>query len=964
MKRLKHGGQVLLLVLLTMVLSAGLSCAAFAEPGEKLEFWSEGSPAAASIEEYVKAATDEASDRFIPVEDRIAVFDLDGTIIGELYPSYFEYMMFIHRALYDENYTAPAEVKAFAETLEKGIKTGELPENCDYLHAKNAGLAYAGMTIEEMKDYTRTFMLSRADGFENLKRGDAFYAPMVSLVKYLDANDFTCYIVSGSDRFLVRTVIEDVLPIPENRVIGMSYTLEATGQDGADGLDYVYTKDDEVIRGGDLVIKTIKMNKVSEIALEIGKVPVLAFGNSSGDISMAQYTVNNPDYEGKAYLVLCDDLEREHGSMEKADSMKKTCEEKGFETISMRDDFATIYGDDVSVTDYAYDEANALKGVTKISGKYTEQEYPVFKEKMTDQKIAIRYYEDYPNVPYVGIREYYDCVARESKDPGPETMTVTKEKNGVYHLKSAHGEAVADVVHDTLESDEINDFTNLMCLVQEGMRNGYNDGLPYVRVKDVAYSGSGKALFDFAKYEIEIYGDKEDVYFPVSTLSDIFSDLIYHYSVFNGETFYFIGDNTEDIGDVDPHFADPILAKLDKDLNLPEDLADYSYHELLFSFDHFYGFPGKAILNDEIREVGLEQALKDYGEMGEFTLKMLQSRNYPEHLFGMGRLEIFVGDGGHTVTSMLYFGDTDTSEIYEKIVELKEEYLPRYEDALAESGKKTEQYYFARVKLRDDCYGEKKYIKDGDTAVYVLDDFMGFGEEEWDAYYAGGAMPAAESNDISGLKEALEDAVKDENIKNFVMDLSNNIGGSLDETAMIIGMLSGKREVSLFVDDTLTGQSVVETYELDLNFDGVFDERDEMEPPKLHIAVLTSSTSFSCGNIFPSIMKDAGYPVIGERSGGGACAVLVQTTGEGVNYRMSAFRMRVKNEAGEIIDNGIPVDVDLVGRKSNGEYRFITVDGVPIDYDGNTAQKRLPDYTAFYDLKTLSEAVNSCYENQ
>ncbi len=319
------------------------------ESGAELEYWTEDSKAAASIREYVEEVTDEASDKFIPVEDRIAVFDLDGTIIGELYPSYFEYMMFIHRALYDDSYDAPWDVRAFARELEAGITTGDMPDSSERLHAKYAGIAYAGMTIDELKDYTKEFKNSKAEGFEGLTRGDAYFLPMVSLVEYLDANDFQCYIVSGSDRTVVRGFIDGLLPIPANRVIGMSYSMVARGQGDTDGLDYVYSADDDVILGGDLLIKTIKMNKVSEIALEIGKVPVLSFGNSSGDLSMAQYVKNNKQYEGRAYMVLCDDLEREFGSEKKAESMKKTCEERGFETISMRDDFATIYGDGVSI---------------------------------------------------------------------------------------------------------------------------------------------------------------------------------------------------------------------------------------------------------------------------------------------------------------------------------------------------------------------------------------------------------------------------------------------------------------------------------------------------------------------------------------------------------------------------------------------------------------------------------------
>ncbi|MBQ1527123.1 MAG: haloacid dehalogenase-like hydrolase [Lachnospiraceae bacterium] len=327
----------------------------------ELLYWSEDSAAAASIRDYVAEVTDINSDKYIPIEDRIAVFDMDGTLIGELYPSYFEYMMFIHRALHDDTYEAPDDMREFAEALEEGVYGGQMPENCERLHAKYAGQSYAGMTIDEMKDYTRAFMQTGADGFTNLTKGDAFYWPMVSLVQYLTDNDFTCYVVSGSDRTLCRTIIEDWLPIPENRVIGMSYTMVASGQGDTDGLEYVYSADDKLIRGGDLIIKTIKMNKVSVIAQEIGKVPVLSFGNSSGDVSMAQYVINNDQYETKAFMLMCDDLVREHGNMDKANAMLDTCNERGFEPISMRDDFATIYGDEVEPVDYEGPEGEALE---------------------------------------------------------------------------------------------------------------------------------------------------------------------------------------------------------------------------------------------------------------------------------------------------------------------------------------------------------------------------------------------------------------------------------------------------------------------------------------------------------------------------------------------------------------------------------------------------------------------------
>ena len=89
----------------------------------------------------------------------------------------------------------------------------------------------------------------------------------------------------------------------------------------------------------------IAMAKATAIQREIGRVPVLAFGNSTGDFSMATYTLQNEKYGGRAYMLLCDDTERDYGSPETAASFKQKCEDRGFYTISMRDEFATIYGD-------------------------------------------------------------------------------------------------------------------------------------------------------------------------------------------------------------------------------------------------------------------------------------------------------------------------------------------------------------------------------------------------------------------------------------------------------------------------------------------------------------------------------------------------------------------------------------------------------------------------------------------
>jgi hypothetical protein len=173
---------------------------------------------------------------------------------------------------------------------------------------------------------------------------------MIEVVEYLQENDFLVYVISGSDRFICRTFVEGVLDIPYEQIIGMDVELEATHQEGADGLKYVYTKEDTIVRTDRLIIKNLKMNKVTAIVREIGKQPVLSFGNSSGDVSMHNYTIFGNKYKSAAFMLIADDEERDYGNTEKVQKLRKQWEEDGFHVISMKDDFRTIYGDDVKKT--------------------------------------------------------------------------------------------------------------------------------------------------------------------------------------------------------------------------------------------------------------------------------------------------------------------------------------------------------------------------------------------------------------------------------------------------------------------------------------------------------------------------------------------------------------------------------------------------------------------------------------
>jgi len=314
--------------------------------GSNFKCWNKEATSYQVLTKYVKDITKKNSKSYIPAEDRIAVFDMDGTILCETAPYYLSQMLILDRTLNDKSYTPSAEDKQFALALDAWLKNKDAGKNRGSSSPHFASV-FSGLDYPEYTAYVEKFMAKPVEGLDNLAWGEAFYLPMIEVIKYLQANQFQVYIVSGSERQLVRTLICDMLDIPKANIIGTDNEILAAHQGSADGLKYVYRKDDYLVRGK-YQGKNLQMNKVVSIAREIGKQPVLAFGNSCDDASMLNYTINGNKYKSAAFFVLCDDLQRERGNLDKANKCRKLAGENGWNTISMRDDFKTIYGDNVT----------------------------------------------------------------------------------------------------------------------------------------------------------------------------------------------------------------------------------------------------------------------------------------------------------------------------------------------------------------------------------------------------------------------------------------------------------------------------------------------------------------------------------------------------------------------------------------------------------------------------------------
>ena len=285
------------------------------------------------------------------MENRIAVFDLDGTLFCETDPNYFDYTLLVYRVLEDAEYKEKASdfEKEVANKIVTLNETGVAASGLEVDHGKAVASAFAGMTLDEFNSYIQEFKKLDMTGYEGMKRGEGWYRPMLQVIELLKANDFTVYVVSGTDRFIVRGIVYDsLLELPMGQIIGSDELLVSSNQNGADGLNYVFTENDKLILAGEFIIKNLKMNKVTVIAQEIGVQPVLSFGNSTGDSSMAEYATSNNPYLSLAFMLCCDDTERENGNISKADKMYSLCEEFEWIPVSMKNDWKTIYGDKVT----------------------------------------------------------------------------------------------------------------------------------------------------------------------------------------------------------------------------------------------------------------------------------------------------------------------------------------------------------------------------------------------------------------------------------------------------------------------------------------------------------------------------------------------------------------------------------------------------------------------------------------
>jgi phosphoglycolate phosphatase-like HAD superfamily hydrolase len=299
-----------------------------------LASWNDG-PAKRAIVNFVERTVSE-----VPLEERVAVFDNDGTLWCEK-PMPIQ-ADFILRRLYEMADADPElrERQPWKAAYERdyawlGAVLAEHYAGDDTnVRTLLGGIlaAYAGITVDDFEAKSDAFL--RTVRHPTLDRSylECAYAPMVDLLAYLEANGFCNYIASGGGRDFMRPISQEVYGIPRERVIGSASALEYVG-DG-DGGTITHKPEADYLDDGP--------EKPIRIWSRTGRRPLLAAGNSNGDIAMLEFT-RHEDKPFLQLLVLHDDAEREFDYTSGAEQALERAGTDGWPVVSIKDDWATVF---------------------------------------------------------------------------------------------------------------------------------------------------------------------------------------------------------------------------------------------------------------------------------------------------------------------------------------------------------------------------------------------------------------------------------------------------------------------------------------------------------------------------------------------------------------------------------------------------------------------------------------------
>jgi phosphoglycolate phosphatase-like HAD superfamily hydrolase len=311
------------------------STGAFAQ-ADPLASWND-TAAKKAIITFVEKLTKDGSPDFVKPEDRIATFDNDGTLWVEQ-PNYTQVTFAIDEVIaLAPQHPEWREAEPFKSILAHDREAMLRFSIQDF--EKVVAVTHSGMTVQQFQEIVKKWLAQAKHPPFKRPYTECVYQPMIELMQYLRANGFKTYIVTGGGQEFVRAFAEQVYGVPPEQVVGSMGKVK-----------YEYDKEGrpELIKLPEVLLVDDKTGKPEGINMVIGRRPQGAFGNSTGDQQMLEYTGAG---NGARLMMLVhhDDARREYayGAESKigtfSDALMAEAKKKGWIVISMKDDWKTIF---------------------------------------------------------------------------------------------------------------------------------------------------------------------------------------------------------------------------------------------------------------------------------------------------------------------------------------------------------------------------------------------------------------------------------------------------------------------------------------------------------------------------------------------------------------------------------------------------------------------------------------------
>ncbi len=568
--------------------------------------------------------------------------------------------------------------------------------------------------------------------------------------------------------------------------------------------------------------------------------------------------------------------------------------------------------------------ALVLSSCGSEEGSYEVKNINVYREKdKVAETIDIRFYKDNPSIPYIGVSDYYNKFF---------SIKLKLEQDNQY-FKYTNSNAI--LAFDTKkEILSLNDISSLL--------SGDDDNklLSPIIDKSTKTNKSHIKTIDLNNYEILTYKGRNDAYVPLTLLSNITGGVGGLDVAYNGKDIFVI-DSYGIMGDTEKpveYFGNLYTDGFKNDVKRNKDMIKYSYNQLCFTFDNLRGMTTQLAFKDSnLIGIGVDGILEHYYPE---IKKLLLSESMSDYKKGLMYLFSGFNDGGHTILNGKEFID---EKFLTNLIE--DENAPLLFSMYILSLKGKGDYDDAIKAAKKKAFGVDEdtkfyYIKDtknNTKTAYIAFDSFRIDNKLWDEYYKGKTevlKELEEKDTYAFVRKSLLQA-KEDGMELVVFDFTSNEGGDLQALECILGLVS-ESKATIYQTDYVNNVRDTSTYFIDTNLDGKYDDKD-VEFTKnygFRIALLTSSSAYSSGNYLPVLMKELGYPSIGEKTSGGSCAICYDSTAEGITYSRSS-NVFLTDSNGNNVDTGANVNFRINPKTENGY-----------------------DFSKYFDFKTIYNYLN------